>query len=162
MYLVPILSIQIETILPALEIPREALIESIRRVLKGEGRDHAAVTIIFVDDAYIRRLNREYRHLDRATDVLSFEMDDDTTLDQNLLGEIYISMDRAQDQAVRYHVSVDEELQRLVVHGCLHLLGYDHHRTAERKVMRQKETYYLSESDAGSISEGIQGDACFG
>ena len=109
--------------------------------------------MIFIDDAYIRRLNREYRHLDRATDVLSFKMDDDTTPDQDLLGEIYISMDRARDQAVRYHVSVDEELQRLIVHGCLHLLGYDHRRTAERRVMRQKEAHYLS-SDTGSISEG--------
>lgn len=156
------MSVYIETTLPALDIPREALVTSIHRVLKGEGQDHAAVTIIFVDDAYIRRLNREYRHLDRATDVLSFAMDDDTTPDQDLLGEIYISMDRAQDQAVRYHVSVDEELQRLVVHGCLHLLGYDHHRTVERKVMRQKEAYYLSEPDASSISKGLQGDACFG
>ena len=143
-----------ETILPTLDIPREALNKSIRRVLRGEDRDHAVVTIIFVDDAYIRRLNREFRHLDRTTDVLSFEMDDDPTPDQNLLGEIYISMDRARDQAVRYHVSVDEELQRLVVHGCLHLLGYDHHRTAERKVMRQKETQYLSQTNARSISEG--------
>ncbi|HIG48939.1 MAG TPA: rRNA maturation RNase YbeY [candidate division Zixibacteria bacterium] len=142
-----------ETTLPTLDVPREALVESICRVLKGEGRDHAAVTMIFIDDAYIRRLNREYRHLDRATDVLSFKMDDGTTPDQDLLGEIYISMDRARDQAVRYHVSVDEELQRLVVHGCLHLLGYDHHRTAERRVMRQKEAHYLS-SDTGSISEG--------
>jgi probable rRNA maturation factor len=156
------LSVQIETILPTLDIPREALVESAHRVLQGEGHDHRAVMIIFVDDAYIRRLNREYRQLDRATDVLSFELSDDTTPDHDLLGEIYISIDRARDQAVRYHMSVDRELQRLVVHGCLHLLGYDHHRTAERKVMRQKESHYLSESDAGSISEGLQGDACFG
>lgn len=120
------------------------------------------MTIIFVDDAYIRQLNRTYRHLDRATDVLSFEMEDDTTPDQDLLGELYISIDRTRDQAVRYHVSVEDELHRLVVHGCLHLLGYDHHRTAERKVMRGKEAHYLSVSDAGSISDGFKGDACCG
>ena len=108
-----------EITLPKLDIPRVLLRRTIYRVLRGEGRDHAAVTIVFVDDAYIRTLNKEYRHLDRATDVLSFSLDDGTAPDE-AIGDVYVSIDRARDQAVRYHVSLNDELQRLVVHGCLH------------------------------------------
>jgi probable rRNA maturation factor len=146
--------IYIETMLPGRDIPRSALIRSVRRVLRGESRDHAAVTVVMVDDAYIRRLNHTYRHLDRATDVLSFRMDDSEAPAHNVLGEIYISLDRARAQAVRYHVSLDDELRRLAVHGCLHLLGYDHHLAVDRDVMRRKEALYLNGAEAGPGSEG--------
>ena len=140
----------IETILSQLDIPRERIVETVHRMLQDEDRGHAAITIVFVDDAYIRRLNHEYRHLNRATDVLSFSMDEGKEPETDVLGDVYVSMDRAREQAVRYHVPLDDELQRLVVHGCLHLLGYDHHRAADRRVMRRKEAGYLSDSDTGS------------
>ncbi len=155
------MNIDIETILPALDIPREALCSAVCRVLRGEGRDHAAVTVVLVDDPYIRQLNHKYRQLDRATDVLSFNLDDDGP-GQEALGDVYISVDRARDQADRYHVSLDDELHRLVVHGCLHLLGYDHHNTSDRKVMREKERVYSAAADASGIPEGHVGEKCCG
>ena len=137
--------IYIETTIAPLDLPRARIMKCIRRVLKGEGRGHAAVTIVFVDDAYIRHLNHEYRHLNRATDVLSFHMNEtDETPAHDILGDIYVSIDRAREQAIRYHVPLDDEILRLVVHGCLHLLGYDHHRASERRVMREKEAFYLA------------------
>ncbi len=154
--------IDIETTLPALDIPREALCSTVCRVLRGEGRDHAAVTVILVDDPYIRQLNHKYRHLDRATDVLSFNLDDGTGPGHGALGDVYISVDRARDQAGRYHVSLDDELHRLVVHGCLHLLGYDHHNASERKVMREKERVYSAVAEASGTPEGHLGEKCCG
>jgi len=152
------LTVEIETTLPALDVPREALCSAVCRVLRGEGRDHAAVTVVLVDDPYIRRLNHKYRHLDRATDVLSFNLDDGTGTDREALGDVYISVDRARDQAGRYHVSLDDELHRLVVHGCLHLLGYDHHNASDRKVMREKERVYSASADSGGTPEGNAGE----
>ena len=152
------MTVEIETTLPALDVPREALCSAVCRVLRGEGRDHAAVTVVLVDDPYIRQLNHKYRHLDRATDVLSFNLDDGAGLDEEALGDVYISVDRARDQAGRYHVPLDDELHRLVVHGCLHLLGYDHHNASERKVMREKERVYSAAADAGGNSDGHMGE----
>ncbi len=156
------MTVEIEATVPALAVPREALRRTVRRILRGEGRDHAAVTVVLVDDPYIRGLNRKYRHLDRATDVLSFNLADDTGRDEDALGEVYISIDRARDQAGRYHVSLDGELRRLVVHGCLHLLGYDHRNASERKVMRDKERVYAAASDADATSPDRMGEKCDG
>lgn len=135
--------IRIATTLSSFDLPARLLSAVARRVLKGEGRTGETVTIIVVDDPYIRQLNQMYRGLDRATDVLSFGLRDEQTSDASPLGELYVSIDRAREQAVRYQVSLDEELRRLVVHGCLHLLGYDHHRVKDRVVMRAKEACYL-------------------
>jgi probable rRNA maturation factor len=146
--------VHIETTLPQLDIPKAQIAHIARRVLRREGRGHATATIIFVDDAYIRQLNHEYRHLNRATDVLSFVLDAGETPDSDVSGEVYVSIDRAREQAVRYHVALDDEINRLVVHGCLHLLGYDHHRASERRVMRQKEALYLEEAGTGSTADG--------
>jgi len=156
------LNIDIETVLPAPDVRREALWSAACRVLRGEGRDHAAVTVVLVDDPYIRQLNHRYRHLDRATDVLSFKMDDEPGSEEETLGDVYISVDRARDQADRYHVSLDDELHRLVVHGCLHLLGYDHHNASQRKVMREKERVYSADAAASGIPEGHMGEKCCG
>lgn len=120
------------------------------------------MTVVLVDDPYIRRLNHKYRHLDRATDVLSFNLDDGAGPDREALGDVYVSVDRARDQAGRYHVSLDDELHRLVVHGCLHLLGYDHHNASERKAMREKERVYSAAADAGGIPESHMGEKCCG
>lgn len=174
------MNIEIETVLPAPDIPREALWTAVCRVLRGEGRDHAAVTVVLVDDPFIRKLNHKYRHLDRATDVLSFGMGDEPGSEGETLGDVYVSVDRARDQAERYHVSMDEELHRLVVHGCLHLLGYDHQNASQRKVMREKERVYSADAadkvdqadrvdQAGyanlnvrGITEGQVGEKCCG
>lgn len=107
------------------------------------------VSVVLVDDRYIRQLNREYRDKDYATDVLSFalnEGDEPQIIDgspENLLGDIIISLETAVRQANEYGHSLEREVAFLTVHGMLHLLGYDHEEEADRQEMRREEEFVL-------------------
>ena len=98
------------------------------------------ISITFADDVFIRRLNKKYRGLDRVTDVLSFVMNE-----EGLLGDIVISLDTAYRNSKRYKEKFDKEIIRLVVHGALHLLNYDHVKKSERSrfLKKQEETLKL-------------------
>ena len=95
----------------------------------------AEVSVTFTDNEGIHALNREYRNVDRPTDVLSFPLSDgedyDTDGDAVLLGDIVISLERAQTQAEEYGHSFEREVACLTVHSMLHLLGYDHETSPE-------------------------------
>lgn len=106
------------------------------RVIRDE-KSKGTVSITLVDDKAIRKLNRKYRKIDRATDVLSFEMDED-----GILGDIAVSEPTAKRNAKRFGCSYKDEMKRLVIHGTLHLLGYDHIKAALRVKMREKEDHY--------------------
>ena len=101
------------------------------------------ISVTIVDNDYIHEINRTYRHIDRPTDVISFAfLDDNPNRDQVfqsnqmvVLGEIYISYQKAEEQASAYGHSLDRELRFLFVHGLLHLLGYDHMNEEDEKVM---------------------------
>ena len=105
-----------------------------RREKIGSGRKTA---LICCSDYSIRKLNRSFRNKDKATDVLSFEFGD-----TDLLGEIYISLERVRVQANRYGVSIKNEFKRLFIHGLLHLAGYDHIKAADRVVMETREALF--------------------
>jgi len=116
------------------------------------------ITVVFADDAALRDLNRRYRKIDRATDVLSFDYDDPSPTPallagagagrREVSGDLVISLDRMRAQARRYRVSEGRELARLVIHGALHLAGLDHHRAAERRHMRAREEHALARGRA--------------
>lgn len=94
--------------------------------------------IIFCDNDYIKKINKEYRNIDRVTDVISFAFEDNEEIVYNserLLGEIYICIPRMLEQAIEYEHSPKRELSFLAVHGLLHLLGYDHMNEEDEKVM---------------------------
>ena len=101
------------------------------------------ISVTFVDNEFIHNINRDYRHIDRPTDVISFAfLDGDENKDKIfqsnamvVLGEIYISFDKAREQALAYGHSLDRELKFLFVHGLLHLLGYDHMTKEDEKIM---------------------------
>ena len=101
------------------------------------------ISISFVDNKYIHKINKKYRDVDKETDVISFAfLDDDENRDNTLhskgvvpLGDIYISVDKAKEQAESYGHSLERELSFLYVHGLLHLLGYDHQNEVEEKEM---------------------------
>ena len=99
---------------------------------------HKPANLICCSDYSIRKLNREYRSLDKATDVLSFPFDDN-----DFLGEIYISLKRTAVQARKFGTTFQEEFLRLFVHGMLHLTGYDHMKPVERSLMNRAENHYL-------------------
>jgi probable rRNA maturation factor len=108
----------------------------IRAALATEGKRPGEITVLLSDDAELRQLNRRYRRMDRATDVLSFPYPDDGA---RVSGDIVVSRDRLAEQARRFRVPLGHELARLVVHGALHLAGLDHHTVPERRHMRAQE-----------------------
>ena len=118
-----------------------ALRALVRAVLAGEGRRAGEIGIVLAADAELRALNRRWRGIDRATDVLSFGYEDRPV---RVSGDLVISMDRVHAQARRYRVSRGRELSRLAVHGALHLAGLDHQRPAERRAMRLRENRALA------------------
>ncbi len=106
--------------------------------------EDAQLSIVLTDDETIRELNRTYRGVDRPTDVLSFsqkEGEDDGMNDGLLLGDVVVSLDRVQNQAQEYGHSFERELGFLVVHGILHLLGWDHEKSDDevRMMARTEE-----------------------
>ena len=110
----------------------------IESTLKHEDVSNAVFSIVFVDEKTIQEMNRDYRGIDRVTDVISFAFEDNEKVRYNtirVLGDIYICIPRMKEQAVSYGHSEKRELAFLTVHGLLHLLGYDHQTEAEEKIM---------------------------
>ena len=112
-----------------------------RECLKLEGKGlNFEVSVSFVDNEEIQKLNRDYRNVDSPTDVLSFPMDaEETDLYIPLLGDIVISAERALEQATEFGHSFLREVAYLAAHSMFHLMGYDHMNVQEKKIMRQKE-----------------------
>lgn len=109
---------------PSSEALRRVVVEAVRR---SEGPD-GEVHVLLTGDEEVRRLNRQYRDIDRSTDVLSFPDGDELPSGGVLLGQIVISLDAARRQAAELGHDELRELQELVLHGTLHLLGHDHER----------------------------------
>lgn len=110
---------------------------AVEAVLAYEGAVHREVSVLLTDDAEIQTLNRDYRGVDKPTDVLAFAMDEAGAVDLSL-GDVVISVERARAQAASRNVELDRELELLAVHGTLHLLGYDHAEPGEARVMRNR------------------------
>ena len=118
--------------------------------LKSENVNNAVFSVIFVDEETIQDINKNYRGIDKITDVISFAFEDSGKLVYNnvrLLGEIYICIPRMKEQAKEYGHSEKRELSFLAVHGLLHLLGYDHMTKEEEKVMFGKQELILNEQN---------------
>jgi probable rRNA maturation factor len=112
-------------------------------VLRSQRRP-GQVNLVFVDNREIRRLNRDYRNRDAVTDVLTFNLDDDT---DELLGEVYISLPRAEHNAVAHGHSTGRELLYLFCHGLLHLCGLHHPDDGGLKRVHQFQEKYLARLD---------------
>ena len=104
--------------------------------------------VIIVDNNYIHELNKNYRGIDRETDVISFALEDDKTFNpkERILGDIYISIDKVHSQALEYGHSNTRELCFLAVHGMLHLLGYDHMKKKDEEIMFSMQDKILESS----------------
>jgi probable rRNA maturation factor len=122
-------------------VDRRLLRSRAARVLQALSRTRSELSIALVDDATIAGLNSRYRGESRATDVLSFSLleGEDKDRSGNLLGDVVISVETAARQARRAHRGLDAEIARLLIHGTLHLLGYDHQTDDEARTMRAEE-----------------------
>jgi len=106
----------------------------------------AQLNIVITNNKYLRELNSKFKNLDRPTDVLAFSFDN-SFLPENIsiLGDVYISLKRAKEQAIQYKVSLQNEIERLMIHGILHLIGYIHNEEDKDKEMTEKTEYYLNQ-----------------
>lgn len=108
-------------------------------VLKNLGLPSGTeLSLSFTNDGRMRELNREWREIDRSTDVLSFPQSGGP--DYTLLGDIVISIDTAKRHSIKYGNTLHDEIKKLIVHGTLHLLGYDHKKKRDKEIMREKES----------------------
>ena len=124
---------------PAHRIPRAGVIAAIRRVAEGERRRRAAVTVVFVGNRTSARMNRMFLGHRGGTDVISFPLGEGRMIE----GEVYVNLDRARTQARAYGVRFADEVCRLVVHGTLHLFGYDDRTVALERHMKRREDRYV-------------------
>ena len=118
--------------------------------IKEEELNDVEFNVILVDNNYIHELNKNYRKIDRETDVITFALEDNEEVNEEehrLLGDIYISVDKAKSQALEYGHSFKREICFLAVHGFLHLLGYDHMNKHDEEIMFSKQELILNEAN---------------
>ena len=132
--------IYVEQVHARLRVDSVALVELVRTILQLEGRAARFLGIVLTDMTTVREMNRTYRGGDYDTDVLSFPLGGAQELD----GEVYVSLDYAQAHHTEFGSSFEGEVRRYVVHGLLHLMGYDDADSAGRAAMRALEDRYLA------------------
>ena len=127
----------------------ETVEKVLEKALEKEKLENTYFNLIIVDNNYIHELNKKYRNIDRPTDVITFALEDENSIvlpgEDRILGDIYISIDKAREQSKEYQHSLLRELSFLAVHGFYHLLGYDHQTKEEEKIMFQKQEEVLEE-----------------
>ena len=118
------------------ELENEAHYEHwISRIIESEGFDEGEINYIFCDDEYLHKINVEYLDHDTLTDIISF----DYTVGNLIQGDIFVSIERVQDNASDFNVSFEEELKRVLSHGVLHYCGYKDKSPKDEALMRSKE-----------------------
>ena len=116
----------------------------LKMVAESEIKRLGDISIIFCSDNYILDVNMKYLQHDYFTDIITFDYCEGSRLS----GDLFISVDSVKENSVFYGTEFSEELNRVIVHGLLHLIGYDDHSDEEKKTMRAKEDYYLSLREA--------------
>ncbi|MGC2130533.1 MAG: rRNA maturation RNase YbeY [Candidatus Aquilonibacter sp.] len=120
-------------------VDARALKSAMRKLLVSLDRSDATISLTLVDDAAIREINRDHRGKDTPTDVLSFPLEPEPFAHEKLLGDIVISIETARRQAADYDAPLQREVERLMIHGLLHVLGHDHMEPDERRTMEAEE-----------------------
>ena len=111
----------------------------LKMVAGSEIRKIGDINVIFCSDNYILDVNMKYLQHDYFTDIITFDYCEGKVLS----GDLFISVDSVRENSIEFGTDFEEELHRVIVHGVLHLIGYDDHTEGDKKVMRQKENYYL-------------------
>jgi len=123
------------------ELPdEEKIISWITATVQAENKQLHSLNFIFCTDTYLIRINQKYLNHDTYTDVITFPYSENENV---IEGDIFISLDRIQENAKKYNASFLYELKRIMIHGVLHLCGYGDKGEKEEQIMREKENYYL-------------------
>lgn len=129
--------------IPTFEINHEFASQQIEQLIKEENKEAGDISVIFCSDEYLLEMNKTHLNHDYYTDIITFNYVDGKLIS----GDLFISVDRVKENAVKFEVSFYEELYRVILHGVLHLVGYNDKTGEEKKVMREKENYYLKKID---------------
>jgi len=120
---------------------RVALKSFIEKKVKKEGYSIDSLTYVFCSDKYLLKINKDFLSHDYYTDIISFDLSD---VPRQLIGEVYISVDRVKDNAKTHGTSLKEELHRVIFHGALHFCGYKDKKPSDAKKMREMEDRWLA------------------
>ena len=113
--------------------------QKISYIIDNEGFIEKEITVVLCSDPYLLKMNKQHLNHDYLTDIITFSYN----TENQISGDLFISVDRLKDNAVMFCVSFEEELERVIYHGVLHLCGYNDKTDKETSVMREKEKYYL-------------------
>jgi probable rRNA maturation factor len=113
----------------------------IKETIKKEKRKLESLNFIFCSDDYLRKINIQYLNHKTYTDIITFDQSEESKIIQ---GDIFISIDRVKENALKFEVEFDEEIHRVIIHGVLHLIGYGDKDPSAKTLMRKKEDAYLS------------------
>lgn len=138
----PAIHVEITNRQSSYSVPQSSFYDAARTVLTGEGFHRGEIGIAVVDNREIHAFNQRFLQHDYPTDVITFPMD---ATDEFLSGEIMLSAEYAADEARLHGWKVEEEMTLYVVHGCLHLAGYDDHEEQDQQAMRERERHYLKQ-----------------
>lgn len=125
----------------SLSLSPEEYFPWVKEVIRLEGAQTGNILYHFCNDEFLLQINRNFLHHDYFTDIITFPLSSDPHI---ISAEIFISIDRVLENSQKMRTSFPEEFARVLIHGVLHLLGYDDHTHEEKKEMRSKEDYYLS------------------
>lgn len=132
-------------------VNNKVISDAVLHLFNSKDIDEAEISFIFGDDDLLNKLKKEFFNLDHLTDVIAFRLNDDEEI--NIEGEIYISIPRAKENAIKFKEPFNRELGRLIIHGCLHLLGFKDESNNEKIEMRDQEDHYLDIMDWKNIYE---------
>ena len=117
-----------------------AVTKCVKALVKQELREIGDITFVFCDDNYLHKINLEFLDHDTYTDIITF----DYSVGNEVISEIYISIDRVEENAKKYSQTFENEIHRVMIHGVLHLCGYKDKLAEDKQIMRDKENHYLS------------------
>ncbi len=133
------IDVQVSNVHPERRVRAAAVRRLVQGVMRRERRQKASISVVFTGDLLSRRINRRFLSHDRPTDVLSFPLGEG----KNIEGEIYVNLEKAARQARTYRVTAANEVARLIIHGVLHLLGYDDRTASPARRMKEREDRYV-------------------
>ena len=119
---------------------KAAVAACIKAITADESLEVGDITFVFCDDNYLLKINKEFLDHDTYTDIITF----DYSVGNEIISEIYVSTDRVEENAKKYKQTFENEIHRVMIHGVLHLCGYNDKLAEEKQIMRDKENHYLS------------------
>lgn len=134
-------------------IPKRAWKSWLEKIPAQEGKKLLGLQYIFCSDTYLLDINIRYLDHDTLTDIITF---DNAETEGEIEGDIFISIDRVKENAIKFKVPFEKELARVLAHGALHLCGYGDKTASEVKIMRQKEDFYIAQSPAGNHATSLK------